>query len=137
MKSVSSCLSERSPRNTGFTFVEILAAMVFLAILVPAILQALTLANRASEVSQRSAIAAELASNKLSELTLNNAWTTSETRGDFGNDWPGYRYEVSQSTWEADNMTKLAVDVFYPVQGKERSLELTTLVTQSGTSSTP
>jgi len=89
----------------GFTFVEVLAAMLFLAILVPAILQALTLANRASEVSERSAIAAELASNKLGELTLNDAWSNADAKGDFGNEWPGYRYEVTQATWDVDSMT--------------------------------
>jgi len=117
----------------GFTFVEVLAAMLFLAILVPAILQALTLANRASEVSERSAIAAELASNKLGELTLNDAWSNADAKGDFGNEWPGYRYEVTQATWDVDSMTQLSVNVFYPVQGKERSLQLVTLVSQSGT----
>jgi len=122
------------PTQPGFTFIEVLAAMLFLAILVPAILQALTIANRASEVSERSAIAAELASNKLSELTLNQAWTTAETKGDFGQDWPGYRYEVNQATWDVDDMTNLSVDVFYSIQGKERSLQLSTLVSQSGTS---
>jgi len=107
--------------------------MLFLAILVPAILQALTLANRASEVSERSAIAAELASNKLGELTLNDAWSNADAKGDFGNEWPGYRYEVTQATWDVDSMTQLSVNVFYPVQGKERSLQLVTLVSQSGT----
>ena len=123
-------------KHSGFTFVEILAAMVFLAILVPAVLQMLTLANRASEVSERSSIAAELANNKLNELTLNEAWATADSKGDFGSDWPGYHYEVTQGTGAVDSMTNLGVEVFYPVQGKERSIQLTTLVSTSGTSST-
>lgn len=117
----------------AFTFVEILASMLFLAILVPAILQALTLANKASEVSERNAVAAELASNKLSDLTLNQNWTTAETKGDFGADWPGYRYEVNQAQWDQGGMNQLCVNVFYNVQGKERSVQLATLVSQSGT----
>ena len=102
--------------------------MLFLAILIPAILQVLTLSNRASEVSERNSVAAELAGNKLSDLTLNNLWSTADAAGDFGDDWPGYRYQVTQSTWDIDSMTTLTVDVFYTVQGQERSVQLATLV---------
>jgi len=134
--------------NSAFTFVEILAALVFLAILIPAVLEGLTLANRASVQAERSALATELAQNKLSELTLNDAWATAETRGDFGDDWPGIRWEATQSTWDMDAMTVLTVEVFFPVQGQERSVSLSTLVnpatagissssTASGQSQTP
>lgn len=124
----------------GFTFVEVLAALVFLAILVPAIVQGLTLANRTSVVSERSAIAGELAENKLNELLINNAWeTATETRGDFGTDWPGYRWEMNETTWDQDTvntMTELTVQVFFPVQGQERNVQLSTLVSATAASAT-
>lgn len=121
-------------QDRAFTFVEILAALVFLAILVPAVIEGITLSSRASILAERSAIAAELAQNKIDELTLNDTWASAETGGDFGADWPGYRWESTQSTWEVDTMTLLAVKVRFTVQGQDRNVVLTTLV-NTGTAS--
>jgi Tfp pilus assembly protein PilV len=128
-----------SPRVTveGFTFVEVFAALVFLAILVPAIVEALSIANRTSVVAERGSIAGELAENKLNEILLSStggATAALDTSGDFGTDWPGYRWEMTQGTWDQDTvntMSEVSVEVYYPVQGRERSVTLTTLV--SGT----
>lgn len=126
----------RTQFSSGFTFVEILAALIFLAILVPAVLEGLTISSRISVISERNAIAANLAQNKLNELTINGAWAAADAGGDFGKDWPGYRYEVTQSTWDMDSMTAVAVKVFYSVQGSEQSVSLSTLVnpSEAGTS---
>jgi len=121
----------------SFTFVEVFAAMVFLAILVPAIVQGLSIANQASVVTERTSVAGELAENKLNELLLSSTGTTASAasnKGDFGTDWPGYRWESSQATWTGDTVntvTELDVDVYFPVQGKERSVRLSTIT--SGT----
>ncbi len=120
-------------RHSAFTFIEILAAMVFLAILVPAVVEGITLASRASAHAERGAVAAELAQNKLAELTLNDAWSGGESAGDFGQDWPGYRWELTQATWDMDSMTILTLKAFFTVQGREQSVSLSTLV-GSGTS---
>jgi Tfp pilus assembly protein PilV len=129
----------RAGGEQSFTFVEVFAAMVFLAILVPAIVEGLTIANRVSVVTERSSIAAELAENKLNEILLSSTGTSAtiaQTNGDFGANWPDYHWETSQDTWDQDSvntMIELNVDVYYPVQGKERSVRLTTLL--SGTAS--
>jgi type II secretory pathway pseudopilin PulG len=121
--------------NSAFTFVEILAALLFLAILVPVVTEALTIANRASVVAERSAIAGELAENKLNDIILTNAWSSSETQGDFGDDWPNYRWKLTQTQRSTDAMTELKMEVFFPVQGRDRSVSLSTLASLSGTSS--
>jgi len=112
----------------AFTLIEILAAMVFIAILLPVIFEGVTLASRASAHSEREAIALELAQNKMAELVLDDAWTSADPSGDFGDDWPGYRWEWTQESWDADTMTVLAVETFFNVQGKEQSVTLSTLV---------
>src|SRR5437879_6570329 len=108
----------------GFTFVEVLAAMMFLAIVIPAVISALTVSNRAAVVAERSTMAGQLAENKLSELTLGNAWSSSETRGDFGQDWQGYRWELTQSAWKVSSMVELTMTVFFQVQGQEHTVRL-------------
>lgn len=124
----------------GFTFVEVFAAMVFLAILVPAIAEGLAIANRASVVAERGEIAGELAENKLNEMLLDNAWeTAADNKGEFGTDWPGYRWEMNQQTWDQDTanpMTQLTVKVYFPVQGAEHNFQLDTLVTTGTTQTT-
>jgi Tfp pilus assembly protein PilV len=121
----------------GFTFVEVLAALLFLAIVIPAIVQALTLANRASEMAERHAIAGEFAENELNQMVLDNAWNNAPaSTGDFGPTAPGYRWEMKTTNWTADTvnpMTALEVDVYYTVQGHEYNVRLSTLVAQPTT----
>jgi hypothetical protein len=118
-------------RENGFTFAEVLATLMFLAILIPVVTEALNLASRTGVVSERSAMATELAENRLNELALNSAWVTAEKSGDFGTDWPGYRWELSETTWSVDSLTELTIHVFFDVQGKEREISMSTVVKQS------
>ena len=127
-------------RRAGFTFVEVLAAMLFLAIVVPAIVAALTLSNRASEMTDRGTTAGQLAENKLNEMRIGNAWQgAANTGGDCGADFPGYRWEMTQEPWTGDTaaaMTQLKVEVFFKTQGAEHSVALTTLVGTQTTAAT-
>lgn len=118
-------------RRGAFTFVEVLAALAFLGILIPVIVNALTLANRTGVVSERSFRAVQLGENRLNELMIGNAWATAVTRGDFGQEWPGYRWELTHAAWEAGDMTELALDVYFEVQGREHDVRLSTLVNES------
>lgn len=129
----------RDPK-AGFTFVEVLAAMLFLSIVVPAILTALTISNRASEMTDRGTTAGLLAENKLNEMLIGNAWQgASNTGGDCGAEFPGYRWELTQEQWTGDTvaaMTQLKVEVFFKTQGTEHGVALTTLVNNPTTSIT-
>lgn len=118
--------------TSGFTLLEVLAAMVFLGILVPVLLQALTLSNRASVTADRSAMAVQLAENKLEELLLNDQWRTLSPNGEFGDDWPGYRWSLERQPWQAGRMTELTLTVAFEVQGREREVRLSTLVADQG-----
>jgi len=116
-------------RQHAFTLAEILVAIVFLAVLIPAVLQGLNLSTRASLLAERGTLAVHLAQNKLDELTLND---DADMSGDFGEDHPGYRWETERAPWAIDNkMEELTLRAFFTVQGREESISLTTLV--SGT----
>ena len=141
-----------SPTAAGFTLVEILASLLFLAIAVPAIVAALGVASRTSEVAERSSVAGNLAENKLNEFLVGNAWqSAAQPAGDFGTDFPNYRWQMTTQTWAgntantgtastsalgANTLTELAVEVFYPLQGGEHSVRLTTLVSPPVSSAT-
>ncbi len=118
-------------RIYGFTFVEILAAMAFLGILMPVVISALLVGSRAASVSERSTIAMQLGENRLSQMMIGNEWTSESGRGDFGQDYPGYRWELSKAAWETSDVTELNLDVFYRVQGAEHEIRLTTLASET------
>lgn len=131
----------RPPQTDGFTFVEILAALLFLALVVPVLLGALMVSNRTSLLAERGAIAGELAQNKLGEMLIANAWQASPSaKGDFGGDYPGYRWAINTTGWTGDSvhpMTELDADVFYTVQGHEYNVRLSTLVDPNANTTTP
>lgn len=117
--------------NRGFSFAETLAAMLFMAIVVPVMVQGMTVANRVGIAAERQREAVELADRLLTELVLTDEWRDSERDGDFGEDWPGYRWVLSDDTWEEDAMRVVSVQVFFKVQGRELSVELTTLADEA------
>jgi len=119
-------------KQNGFTLAEVLATIAFLAIVIPVIVEGLTISSRAGVTSERSSIALELAENQLNELVLNGAWVTAESKGDFGTDWPGYRWELGEVQWNADAaMIELSIAVYFEVQGREKNIHLSTLVNSS------
>jgi type II secretory pathway pseudopilin PulG len=123
--------TERGQSRSAFTFAEVLAAMVFLAILIPVVMEGLTLANRAAVVAERTAIAAQLGENRLQELLFNRLWVSAPARGDFGPDWSGYQYELIRGNWPVDRMIQLTVRVTFEVQGRQHEIRLDTLVDDS------
>jgi len=118
-------------RSGGFTLVEVLACLTFLGILIPVVVSALLVANRASVVAERSEIATQLGENHLSELMLNDEWTSASRQGDFGNDWPGYSWQLTKTDWGSGAMTEMTLDVSFMVQGAQHHVLLATLVNES------
>jgi type II secretory pathway pseudopilin PulG len=127
----ASRIARNGRSRLGFTFAEILAAMVFLAILVPVVIEGLMLANRAATVAERTAIGMQLGENRLNELMFDRLWASAPVRGDFGSEWPGYRYELSRRNWPMDSMVELTVRVTFDVQGRPHEIQLATLVDDS------
>ena len=118
---------KRRRTRSGFTFVEVLATLAFLGILIPVVVSALMVSNRAAIVAERSTNAAQLGENQLNEMVVEQTWSSAGTRGDFGTDWPGYRWELAQESWTTGSMTELTMDVFFSVQGQEHRVRLGTL----------
>lgn len=119
-------------RQAGFTFAEALAAMVFMAILIPVVIQGLSLSNRAAVIAERKTIATRLANNVLTDSVITGSWKLSNPSGDFEEPWyEGYRWEIHNDPWEQGKMTRLSVEVFYQVQGREYSVILSTLIDET------
>ncbi len=67
---------QRIRSRAGFTFAEVLAALVFMAIVIPVVMQGISIANRAGVGAERKEIAVQLAANMLNQLSISNLWQT-------------------------------------------------------------
>ena len=56
--------------RAGFTLVEVLAALAFMAIVIPVAVDGLRVANQAGQVGQRKAVAARIAERVLNEMVI-------------------------------------------------------------------
>ncbi len=128
---------KRTRRPLAFTLVEVLAALAFMGILIPVIVEALMVSNRAAVVSERSSQAAQLGENRLGELLLADAWSSADASGDFGTERPGYHWTLAKSDWESGAMTELKLTVLFSVQGREHQVALSTLANSSLSQTSP
>jgi prepilin-type N-terminal cleavage/methylation domain-containing protein len=128
----------RGIERRGFTFVEILVAMVFMAILVPIAVEALLIANRAGSVAYHKRQAARLASNLLTEMVVTDEWVNGQTSGDLSDQNASYHWELENESWTEDSaqsLVTLTLSVYYTVQGQEYSVSVSTLAPEGGSSS--
>lgn len=119
---------EGSRPRSGFTFVEMLATVALIAIILPVAMRGIGLCTRLAGESRREVEAASLASAKLTELMAANEWNSATGAGDFGTDWPGYRWSTEVFNWTTDSVvSQVDLTVFWQSQGQERSMTLSTL----------
>ncbi|MHB8520840.1 MAG: type IV pilus modification PilV family protein [Limisphaerales bacterium] len=114
--------------QAGFTFAEALAALLFMAIVVPVAMEGLSIANRAGVAAERKSVAVRLADSFLNELVATGNWQASSPSGAFGAQWPGYQWLMRKEPWFQQPIQLLSVEVTYPVQNRSYSVRLSTLV---------
>jgi len=116
----------------GFTLIEVLAALLLIAIVLPVVMQGLSLASAAAGSARRRTEAAGLAESKLNELVATGSWQTGNVSGDFAPDWPEYRWEAALSTYSSDSsgqsLEEIDLRVMWTQRGREESVALSTLV---------
>jgi hypothetical protein len=103
-----------------------LAALTFMAIVIPVAVEGLRIANRAGVVAQRRTVAARVA-----ERVLNEALIGSQSQARNGVVQEGvmeYRWVIRQTTWPEDTMRLVTAEVVFVVQGQEHDVSLSTLV---------
>lgn len=115
--------------QSGFTLAEVLAALLFMAIVIPVALQGLHIASRAGSVAERKAIGARLAENKLNELIVTGQWQSSAQNGTIRDGWQSYAWQLQTEPWVEDAAMRLVtVHVNVPVQGRTNDVSVSTLV---------
>lgn len=115
----------------GFTLAEVLAALVFMAIVIPVAVEGVRIANQAGVVSERQAVAMQIAERVLNEYVATGQVDGLAQRGTIERGFINYRWAVLTEAWPEDSMQVVTAEVLFPAQGKEYDVRLSTLVDNS------
>jgi Tfp pilus assembly protein PilV len=127
-------------RLHAFTLAEVLAAMLLLAIVIPAAVEALHVSSLAGEVAARKGAAARIADRILNESLVTTNWNNGAQNGTASEGILDFRWTLTSQPWPADAMQLLTAEVTYQAQGKNYSVKLSTLAnaqTQPGQPAQP
>lgn len=120
--------SAGSRRQAGFTLAEALAALAFLAIVIPVAVHALQVASLAGQVAERKSVAARVADRLLNEMIVTGQWKQSASSGTVEEGTRQFRWNLRSQTWDKDSLRLVTMQVNYQVQGKDYDVQLSTLV---------
>jgi prepilin-type N-terminal cleavage/methylation domain-containing protein len=117
-------------QEKGFTLVEILATFVLIAIILPAVMEGISLSMKLGAKSKRQIEAAALAETKLAEFVLSGDYDSGNQSGEFDDDESGYKWSLEVEDWkEEDSMQQLLMTVDWTDSaGTDHSVSLSTLV---------
>ena len=114
-------------RCAGFTLAEVMAAMLFLAIVIPVAVEVLHVSSLAGEVAARKSEAARVADRVLSESIVTTNWSGGLQSGTVTEGTLDFQWRLTSQTWPQDAMTLLTAEVNYSAQGKNYSVKLNSL----------
>ncbi|MGC9943754.1 MAG: type II secretion system protein [Verrucomicrobiota bacterium] len=120
-------------RRAGFTLAEVMAALLFLAIVIPTAVEVLRIATLAGEVAARKSEAARVADRILSESVVTKNWSGAMQSGTVREGILDFRWTLTSGAWsqnpmpQASQMELLTAEVTYSAQGKDYSVKSSTL----------
>ena len=114
-------------RLHAFTLAEVLAALLFLAIVIPAVVETLHVASLAGEVAARKGAAARVADRVLNESIVMTNWNNGAQNGTVTEGALEFHWTLSSRNWPQDSMQWITAEVKYTAQGRDYSVKLSTL----------
>jgi len=127
----------RPTKRRGFTLLEVLAALMLMAIIVPVAMQGMSVATRAGLLGQRKAAAMRVADRVLNELIVTGEATRASSSGSASEGDASYAWTMESQTWTEDAMLQLTVRVTFNVQGNSYVVAATTLVDPGASAEEP
>jgi general secretion pathway protein I len=133
----TSSLGQRGPAGprAAFTLAEVLAALLFMAIVIPAAVEALHVASLAGTVAERKGEAARVARRLLAESLVTTNYNQAVQTGTVTEGRRQFRWTIHNDPWNQDptqNVIQLlTVDVVFTAQSRDFSVRMSTLVDSS------
>jgi type II secretory pathway pseudopilin PulG len=116
-------------RSAAFTLAEVLAALLFLAIVIPAAIEAMHVATLTGDVAARKGAAARVADKVLNESIVLTNWNGGAQSGTVTEGAVEYRWKLTQQTWTENDFQLLTAEVTFSAQGKDYGVKISTLAT--------
>jgi hypothetical protein len=101
--------------------------MLFLALVIPAAVEALHVAGLAGEVAVRKSEAARVADRVLNESLVSTNWTAGAQNGTIDEGNLEFQWSVKSQNWPQDAMQLLTAEVTFTAQNKPYTVTLCTL----------
>lgn len=119
----------------AFTLAEVLAAMLFMAIVIPVAVEGLHIASRAGTVAARKGQAARVAERILNENLITTNWFQGNQSGTVTEGAQQFHWTLQSDPWTQDPnqnvLRQLTAVVEYTAQGSTYSVKMSTLVDSS------
>jgi prepilin-type N-terminal cleavage/methylation domain-containing protein len=122
--------AQRGVRSRGFTLVEVLAALLFMAILIPVTMHGVSVASRAGTLGQRKSTAMRIAERVLEEQIVSGQMATATPYGNIVDGDITYSWTMKSDPWPEDTTISLnvvTVRVEFSVQGNTFDVAASTL----------
>ncbi len=128
--------STKTARSTaGFTLAEVLAALLFMAIVIPAAIEGMHIASLAGIVAERKGEAARVAQRLLVENLVSTNWNQSVQGGTVTEGQREFNYTIRSDPWTQDPnqnvIRQLTVEVKFTAQSRDYAVRMSTLVDTS------
>jgi hypothetical protein len=121
--------------TSAFTLAEVLAALLFMAIVVPVAIEGLHIASLAGAVAERKGEAARVAQRLLNESLVTTNWNQSVQSGSVIEGQRKFDWTLRNDPWTQDPnqnaMRQLSVDVTFTAQNRGYTVSMSTLVNGS------
>ena len=104
-----------------------MVALLFLAIVIPVAIKAISAASLAGEVAARKGAAARIADRILNESIVLTNWNNGVQNGTAREGVLDFHWTLTSQAWPQDTMQLLTAEVTYQAQGKDYSVKLSTL----------
>lgn len=118
----------------GFTLAEVLAALAFIAIVIPVAIEGIRLASLTGQVGLRKSAAARVAERVLNEWVVqgqSRSGSPSNQRGTVQEGVHEYLWSIRAEPWNQDTMRLATAEVLFTIQGREYNVRMSTLVDSS------
>ena len=120
--------ASRVTQQSAFTLAEVLAAMLFLAIVIPAAVEAMHVASLAGEVAVRKGAATRVADRVLNESLVTTNWNHGAQSGTATENGIDYRWTLKSQSWPVQSvLSVVTAEVKFTAQGKDYAVTLNTL----------
>jgi type II secretory pathway pseudopilin PulG len=109
----------------------VLAALAFLAIVIPVAVEGIRIAGRAGAVAERKTEAIRVAETLLETLIVTSPTPPAAQSGVLREGSRDYRWQLVSQPWDKDALQRVSLVVQFAVQGRDQEVRLDTLLDRS------